>query len=95
MVLFNSNNVAMFYCVYNNCSKLTLSGLIRNLASFSAPTEIFGCPSMLVVPLTSCLWGGMFSKSAASFILPNVSVNVTCQFYSLTMLPAEGYRQGQ
>ena len=95
MVLFNSNNVAMFYCVYNSCSKWTLSGLIRSLALFCAPTEIFGCPNMLEVPLTSCLWGGMFSKSAASFILPNVTVNLTCLSYSFAMLPAEINRQGQ
>jgi len=75
-------------CVYNNCSKWPLSCSIRSLAPFSAPTEVVGCPSGLAVPLTSCFWGGIFSKNAGSFILQNVSVNVACQSYSFAVLPA-------
>jgi hypothetical protein len=70
-------------------------GLDTQSGSFRAPTEIVECPSMLVVPLILCLWGGMFSKSAGSFILPNVSVNVACRSYAFAMLPAEVYWQGQ
>jgi len=64
-------------------------GLDNQSGSFNAPTEVVWCPRRFVVPTPdSCLWGGIFSKNAGSFILQNASVNVAYQSCSFAMLPA-------
>jgi hypothetical protein len=82
-------------CVYNRCSKWPLSGWIRSLAVFSAPTEIAVCHSRLVVTLMSCWPRGIFSKNSSSLIFQIVNVNVTCQSHAFAMKRAENYRQAK
>ena len=53
------------------------------------PQQVGSAPDLMFVGKN------FFPKNAGSFILPNLSVNVTCQSYSFATLPAEGYGQGQ